>query len=583
MDSSSNLGVDIGALSTRLRFVPQDGCIWLEGERMVLLHMTALASLRRELIDTLGFDAARGVLMRMGYTSGATDAALARRAKPNAEPAESFMAGPRLHAIEGIAASDPIGYTVDPATSFHAGEWVWRNSVEVDAHLLAYGLSAEPACWMAIGYASAYTSAFMGRPILYREVECRATGAPRCRHIGKPAELWDDDVRDDLHHGFDLDVDGSEAASNWADITGEADPGSRYQRDRLVGASAGFTSMMHMVDKVAQTPAVVLIVGEPGVGKKSCARLVHKRSQRSAKPFIAFNCASLIDEQLDTELFGFEKGALGGSSAVTRQGRIERANGGTLFLEDVHRLDLRAQTKLLRVLQMGEFERVGGTQPRPVNLRVIASSNDRLNEAVRDGRFREDLYYRLTVFPIVIPALRERRPDLPLLIRHFLDIFSERYKKRISGVAETAVGYLLTYEFPGNIAELESMIERAVIMAADGGVLELAYLATSIDARNPRFYGLSGRGLLIPKEDGDARHDTVALDRLLDGKFELETFERELIGRAVTRASGNLSKAAKSLGLTRPQLAYRYRKPQDGERSIAPAMSALPGSSAATD
>jgi len=564
MENETTVGVDIGNLSARLRFNPQDGCIWLEGERVVMLHLAAFANLRRELIDTFGIDVARGLLTRMGHTSGAADAALARRTMPHAGFRESFMAGPRLHAIEGMVAVDPVLFDADPETGFHGGEWIWRNSAEVDAHLQSYGMSAEPVCWALTGYASAYTSAFMGSPILFREVECRAMGARHCRIVAKPSDQWDDQARDDLHQGFDLEDTQAEIGSGWASICGEPGYEAARPSDRLIGASAGFVSIMHMVDKVARTDAAVILIGEPGVGKKSCARVLHKLSARGTKPFVAFNCAALSGDQLDAELFGIEKSSSAGGSQMGRTGRVERANGGTLFLEDVHRLDLRAQTKLLRMLQTGEIERVGCSQPRAVRIRLIAASNARLVEAVRDGSFREDLYYRLTTFPILIPPLRERRTDLPLLIRHFLEVFARRYGKEITGISEMAVGYLLTYDFPGNVTELESMIERAVIMAPDKGPLGVTYLGSPIDERNPRFYGLSTRGLLISKaDDGGARHDLGALDRLLDSNFELETFENELIARAVERASGNLSKAAKSLGLTRPQLAYRYRKIQD--------------------
>ena len=555
---SASLGVDIGALSTRLRFVPQDGCIWLEGERMVLLHQAALSSLRRELIDTVGTDAARGILARLGQVSGATDAALARRAKPDAELSETFLAGPRLHAIEGIAASDPVGYSIDDVTKFYVGEWTWRNSVEVEAHLDAFGQSAEPVCWMALGYASAYTSAFMGRPILYREVECRATGAPQCRIVGKPAELWEEETGNDLYQGLNLADDGD--APNWANLAsggGASDAGG----DRLVGSSPGLRSAVTMMEKVARTRAPVLLIGEPGVGKKTAARALHRLSDRGSKRLVTFNCASLEGDQLDAELFGFERSAVAVAAAgASRGGRIERASGGTLFLEDVHRLDLRAQAKLLQVLQTDEVDRIGATHHRSVDVRIVASSSTYLGQAVGAGAFREDLYYRLAMFPVSIPPLRERRSDLPVLVRHFLNIFSARYGKQVTGISARAVGYLLTYDFPGNVAELESMIERAVIMAADGAQVDIDAIASTIDD-GPRFLTVSAGGGLIPRggPDDDARQ-RLALDDLLNSAFQLDTFERDLIERAVERAGGNLSRAAASLGLTRPQLAYRYRK-----------------------
>jgi hypothetical protein len=191
--SCEDLGVEISDLSARLRFKPADAQIWLETERMMMVHLSAFTSLRRELIDTLGTQGARRLLIRMGQASGATDAQIARRARSSDDPAAIFMAGPRLHAIEGMVRAEPLDFHVDAETGVHTGEWIWRNSIEVDAHLAAFGPSSEPVCWHMIGYASTYTSAFMGRPIIYREVECRAMGAPNCRIIGKPVHDWDED------------------------------------------------------------------------------------------------------------------------------------------------------------------------------------------------------------------------------------------------------------------------------------------------------------------------------------------------------------------------------------------------------
>lgn len=550
-------GVDISGLSARIRFDPAEGQIWLESERMILVHGSAFTCLRRELIDALGMKAARSLLTRMGQASGAADAQLARRARTSDDPASVFMAGPRLHAIEGMVHAEPLLIEIEAETGFHAGEWIWHNSVEVDAHLAAFGLSTEPVCWHLTGYASAYTSAFMGRPILYREVECRAMGAPRCRIIGKPVEEWESESRDDLHMGFDLD--GCCAPDHWSEEDGA--PASAPP-DRLIGLSSGFVSMMHQIDVVAATDATALLVGEPGSGKKSAARLIHQRSGRVRKPFHMLNCAALQGEQLDIELFGTERSAAG----TSRQGRFERAHGGTLFLEDIHCLDLRAQTKLLRALQDRAVERVGGTQPRPVNVRLLASSNARLVEAVRHGRFREDLYYRIATMPIMIPPLRERRADLPLLIQHFIRKYAHIYQRRISGLSASAVGFLNSHDYRGNIAELESMLERAVIMTPDGEALAVSHLISPIEDSASRYFGLSRQGLLTPRQgEHGLHHDMGTLDQLLESAFDLETFETELIARAVERADGNLSQAAKRLGLTRPQLSYRYKKMREEE------------------
>lgn len=563
MSSESELGVDIGALSARLRFTPEDGCIWLEGERMMLMHLSAFASFRKELIETVGLDVARGMFMRLGYASGAVDGALARRARPHEELLTNFLAGPRLHAIEGMVVVEPIAHEFDPSTNYHAGEWIWRNSAEVEAHLLESGLSSEPVCWSAIGYASGYSSVFMGRPILYKEVECRGKGDAQCRIVGKPVEEWDDPSGDDLHRVLPLSESWDGDADHWGQIVGTPMPSPHQEDGCMVGASPSFVSMTQMIDKVAPTEAPVLLVGEVGVGKKIAARAIHRLSTRSRQPFVAFNCSSCSGDALDAELFGVEKGAPGGV-AVSRGGRVERANRGTLFLEDVHCLDARAQAKLLRVLQTGEVDRVGGTQPRPVKVRVVASATPRISAAVRDGSFREDLYYKLNTFPILLAPLREHRTDIPLLAKHFVSVFASRHGKEIRGVSQSAVSFLLTYDFPGNVAELESMIERAVILAPPSGLLDASHLSSALDQRRPRFFSVSRSGSLalggVEAEGSDSDQDPANLDRLLEGKFHLEAFENNIIVRAVERASGNLSKAARELGMTRPQLAYRVRK-----------------------
>lgn len=547
-------GVDVGALSTRLRFSPQDGCIWLEGERMVLLHQAALASLRRELVDALGMEAARGILMRFGQVSGATDAAIALRAKPDADITEAFQAGPRLHAIEGIAASDPVGYTLDPATNFYAGEWIWRNSVEAEAHLREFRVSAEPVCWMALGYAAAYTSAFMGRPIIYREVECRGAGASQCRIVGKLPEDWgvDDEAASPLE--FPALADRRDPVQEWTGV----DPAVSDPAFPLIGESPGFMAVVAAIKKVAQTEAAVIFIGEAGTGKNSFARCLHQLSARSAKPLMRFHCGAYTGERLEAELFGVERRGAG-SAEGGRMGRLERANGGSLYLEDIDQLDDQAQAKLFQALRDGEVERVGGTQPRPINARIIASANEGLIDAVREGRFREDLYYKLAVFQIPVPPLRERRSDLPLLTRHFVEKFSRSHKRAVKGFSEAGIAFLSTHDFRGNIAELSSMIERAVIGVTEQGILDVVAIAAPIEPA-PLFLGLSNAGQLIPRAASNKSQWLDAADTLLEDDFDLGIFENALISRAVERAEGNMSRAARALGLTRAQLAYRFRK-----------------------
>lgn len=557
------VGVDVDQLSARLRFNPDDAHIWLEDERMVLIHLTAFGSLRRELVETLGYEAARRMLQRLGNVSGTLDAAIARRAMPHAGPVEAFKAGPRLHALEGMVYPEQVRLEIDPETGFHMGEWIWRNSAEAEAHVAAFGLSAEPVCWTLNGYASAYSSAFLGRDTIYREVECRAMGAPHCRIVGKPAALWSDGEAAADHIGIELQAIESRGDPLHESISGTHSPSS-LTNDWLVGESSAFAALMAMTRRVAPTDAPVLILGEPGVGKKSLGRAVHKFSNRAARSLLILNCARHDDADLEIDLFGRER--IG--DQPLRPGKLERLSGGTLLLEDVQSLSPRIQAKLLQLLTEGTVERLGAGQPRHVNVRVIACANDELARAVREGKFRQDLYYRLSICPIAVPPLRERRADLPLLIRHFAERYTARYGKSLSGLSVDAVSYLLNHEYQGNITELEAMIERAVILAIEGGAIRTSHLLSAADLNPPSFFRLSEGGALVhsgadaggagPGEDIDRQSE-----RMLRGQFNLEEFEAELIRRAVAQTGGNLSQAARLLGITRAQLAYRHGRLSD--------------------
>ncbi|MGE5147472.1 MAG: sigma 54-interacting transcriptional regulator, partial [Candidatus Eiseniibacteriota bacterium] len=426
---------DIGDLASRLRFCPQDGRIWLDQRRMILLHVSAFASMRRELIDSLGIEPARGLLTRMGYESGSNDATFARRVRGHQSMTEAFLVGPQLHALEGIVRVVPVTLDFDIAAGHYYGEFLWYDSFEADAHIGIYGVVGEPACWTQIGYACGYTSTFMGRPILYREVECRAAGHSHCRIIGKPFEEWDDVDRDLAKfqpEAFANRYDLGKAASR--KTTAAADESAKHQPhfgDLLVGASSAFVAACHMLQKVARTRATVLFLGETGVGKEMFARTLHSISDRADKPFISLNCAAIPENLVEAELFGVERGAYTGA-VESRPGRFERADGGTLFLDEIGSLNLAAQGKLLRALQEGEIERVGGKQVKKVDVRVIAATNVDLAIAVKEGRFRSDLLYRLNVFPIRVPPLRERRDDIPHLMNHFLRKFSARHNKTVT-------------------------------------------------------------------------------------------------------------------------------------------------------
>ncbi|CAM8628340.1 RocR Transcriptional regulator containing PAS, AAA-type ATPase, and DNA-binding domains [Comamonadaceae bacterium] len=545
-------------LSECLFFSPGDGRIWLQDQRMVLMHAEAMGGLRRELIESMGLDKARGLLTRMGYMSGARDAELIRRQWPDAEPSVAAMAGTRLHALEGQVKVEVVRVRFDAATGEYQGEFIWHNSSEDDEHIAVYGVGGSPACWMQTGYATGYVSTLFGRLILFREVACRSAGDTQCRVIGRSVELWEDPQEDLRHLQLGDQGANTEPATASAEALGEQAT-ANSQDPTLVGASSSFNAAFHMVRRVAPTPATVLFTGESGVGKEMFARSLHRNSDRAAKPFVAINCAAIPDTLIESELFGVERGAYTGAGA-SRPGRFERADGGTLFLDEIGTLSLVAQGKLLRALQEGEIERVGGTKTVKVNVRVVAATNEHLREAVRQGSFREDLFYRLNVFPIHLPPLRERRDDIPLLMQHFLNHYRDRYQREVPGFSQRAVKALFNYGFPGNIRELQNLIERAVIMVNDGELIDVHQLFRGGEELSEGVLSLPASaagdagGRLVGGTDPTPPNASLAPGQTLGGA------EQEWIAAALRRSAGNIAAAARQLGITRATLLYRAKR-----------------------
>jgi transcriptional regulator with GAF, ATPase, and Fis domain len=315
---------------------------------------------------------------------------------------------------------------------------------------------------------------------------------------------------------------------------------ARTGHRRVVGRSRLWQDVLAQAARVAQTETTVLLTGESGTGKEVIARFLHHGSRRSDGPFIAINCAALPDQLLESELFGHERGAFTGAVSA-KPGRIEQANGGVLFLDEVGEMAPAVQAKLLRVLEEREFLRLGGTRLQRADIRVIAATNRDLHAAMKRGEFREDLYYRLGVFEIALPPLRERVDDVLELADMFLSEIGETVGRPAAGIERDAKSHLLSYPWPGNVRELRNAIERAVILA-DGGYIRSEHLPVSA-TRKPAAPADGSTSVPLPA-----------------GGVNLDAIERSLVIKALAQARHNKTRAAKLLGLTRAQLYSRIEK-----------------------
>jgi DNA-binding NtrC family response regulator len=315
---------------------------------------------------------------------------------------------------------------------------------------------------------------------------------------------------------------------------------SRYRFENIIGTSAALRGALDMVAKVADTDSTVLVTGESGTGKELIAKAIHFNSRRADHPLVTVNCGAIPEELLESELFGHEKGAFTGALR-DREGRFEAADGGTIFLDEIGDMSPTLQVKLLRVIQDRSFERVGSSRTRRVDARVIAATNQDLEKAIREGRFREDLYFRLNVIPIEVPPLRERREDIPQLVQHFLDVLNQERQTKVDSISPSALAILCEYDWPGNVRQLENLIERLVVLRGEGEIREqdIPPLAPASSPARAR--------LRIPPEG-------------IDWNEVVGAFETDLIRQALSIAHGNKAKAAELIGLHRTTLVEKIKK-----------------------
>ncbi len=316
----------------------------------------------------------------------------------------------------------------------------------------------------------------------------------------------------------------------------------KYQFKNIIGDSPQMQRIFEIIERVADTDSTILIQGESGTGKELIAKALHYNSYRSQGPFVPVNCAAIPGGLLESELFGHEKGAF--TNAIrTRIGRFELANGGTLFLDEIGDMDIQMQSKLLRVLQEREFERIGGMKPIKIDIRLIAATHQDLEELVKQKKFREDLFYRLNVIPIKVPSLRERKSDIPLLVNHFIHQFKRSKKKDVNGITEEALSKLMEYDWPGNVRELENTIERMVILT-NNKILSIEDLPEKVISKIPKeFFG-----------------EIEVLEKGISLEDAVNEFEKRLIIQALNKTGWIKNKAAQLLNVNRTTLIEKMKR-----------------------
>ena len=519
---------------------PDGGVIRFAGQRALLLDAVAMGLLRKYLVENFGLTAARTVLTQFGFAHGWRMAEAMGEEFTWDSDEEWLRAGLRIHTLEGFFRVESGG---DPRSKKGT---MLVASYEAEQHQLHFGRSDVPVCWTIAGLTSGYLSRIAGEETFVLEGRCMGKGDAACHLLARSRDQWGDERADELRFFEPSRLDDTLDVSlqRVTDTLKAAERKLRAHRRAIVrvahdvegplGIVAKSQAMRTLVDlatRIARVDSTVLITGESGAGKERIARLVHEESTRAAGPFIAVNCGAITETLLESELFGHTRGAFTGASQ-DRPGLFEAANGGTLLLDEIGEVSLGMQVKLLRAIQEREIRRVGENRSRKVDVRIAAATNRDLSQAVADGSFRQDLYYRLKVVELRVPPLRERRDDVLPLARVLLAEAAVRMKRKVSSLAPAAADQILRYPWFGNVRELENVMERAVALAR-GSRVELEDLPEEVRQASP--------GPIAT--EGEVR--------------PLEEIEKEYILAALQKNLGNQTRTAKQLGIGSATL---YRK-----------------------
>nr|WP_243436120.1 sigma-54-dependent Fis family transcriptional regulator [Acanthopleuribacter pedis] len=525
-----------------------DSLVAFNGRRALIFDPLALGILRKELVTMFGNHVARGLLTRMGYFHGWVTAKNMKDDFPWDSASDWRRAGGRLHQLQGHVQIE-VPEDSEGRHKEHLAWAVWRESYEAEQHLLHLGVSDEAVCWALTGFASGYMSLAQGREVLAKETKCCGQGDAVCTIVAKYADAWGEELENlqtyyqspCLDHALHTAAEQLKALEQQirarVPTAQSAVPADMIARDPVM------LRCLDLAKRVAKVDSVVLVTGESGAGKERIAKVIHEDSARLRRPFLAVNCGAVSESLLESELFGHKRGAFTGATQ-DRPGLFEAASGGTLFLDEIGELPLNMQVKLLRVLQERTVRRVGENHDRPIDVRLVAATNRDLRLEVREGRFRQDLYYRLKVIEIHIPPLRDRRADIMPLARHFLDTIGTRLGRNdLSGFTPEAADCLQRYQWEGNVRELQNAIEHAVVMALAGRVTPGDL---PVEVREDG-------GTLLPRP----------------GEQTLAEMERDMILTTLARKNGNQTHTAKELGIGTATL-YRKLKKYGAQGFVVP-------------
>jgi two-component system response regulator HydG len=525
--------LDIHAL---LEIDPEEGTVRFAGQRALILDAVAMGLLRKQLLETLGPPAARAIFTRFGFAHGWRMAEALCSSFLWDSVNDWRAAGGVIHTLQGLIRLVPGAE--DPFSSEGA---TMKASYEAEQHLLHVGRSKEPVCWTLCGFASGYLSRTETERIYVLEDRCIGRGDETCHFRAKTRQDWGAALEPHLpffeQEGLELAMRQVTAKFTRTEraLTARERALARRGSEReppsgIVARSQQMRSVIDLARRVAQVDSTVLITGESGVGKERVARLIHEESSRAGGPFLAINCAALSETLLESELFGHTRGAFTGA-VRDRPGLLEAASGGTLLLDEVGEMPASVQVRLLRALQERQIRRVGENRDRPIRVRVLAATHRVLAREVEAGRFRKDLFYRLRVIELAVPALRERREDILPLARWLLAGASGRMSRPVPTLTPRAADQLVRYDWPGNVRELENAMERALALV-QGKRIQWEDLPEDVRGALP-----------APVTTGGVR--------------TLEAIERDYILASLEHNRGNQTVTARQLGIGAATL---YRK-----------------------